>query len=470
MMWVAESPDASYVISTGIKNVSSTGKSQLHIAKLKASDGSIVWEMNYGTASGVETVAFTSDGGFVVGGFIDSNDGVSGMHFKSGGQVESGKPFIGKISKADADGTSAPSGFTWTYSQSGTEYSGSAKALRVDSSDNIYFVAGTASAVIKIDKNGNEVWKTGQLDSKAQMNDLELASDGLVVVGHKTYTTNNGCSNCSIIKGHMKKLDTSGKEQWSKDYGNYGGGKNQFDKLPAGDWALIYNECWGVAPRYDTDGTTQNGFVLACGTGIEGCTTNFNDALLSKCKKDPRTTWRSLAVATDLKGERVYSRMDSYQGGDTKVWAAAAEYVVSAPAGKHMIITDEAMGFGVLTIKAYDNQICTKADVVGPPDNETYTDDQDTGEGEEGEGEGEGDFWGWFGFGGGDEEDEEGTDEEDTGGDFWSWGRTTTDEGEEGTDEAAGAGIRLPWMPNGASTVKYSAASVAAMLYGTTFM
>lgn len=54
----------------GIKEKS--GKSEMIIAKLKMSDGSIVWEMNYGDGSGVESIAFTSDGGFVVGGYINS--------------------------------------------------------------------------------------------------------------------------------------------------------------------------------------------------------------------------------------------------------------------------------------------------------------------------------------------------------------------------------------------------------------
>ena len=69
-MWVAESPDHTYLIVAGIKK-SGTG-SIMNIAKLKESDGSIVWEMTHGTGSGVETVAFTSDGGFVVGGYTDS--------------------------------------------------------------------------------------------------------------------------------------------------------------------------------------------------------------------------------------------------------------------------------------------------------------------------------------------------------------------------------------------------------------
>jgi hypothetical protein len=79
------------LIVAGIKE-DSAGKSTMQIAKLLESDGSIVWEMNYnptslnsGRGAGVETVAFTSDGGFVVGGYIDTTLGIEEMLFKSSG-------------------------------------------------------------------------------------------------------------------------------------------------------------------------------------------------------------------------------------------------------------------------------------------------------------------------------------------------------------------------------------------------
>lgn len=89
---------------------------------------------------------------------------------------------------------------------------------------------------------------------------------------------------------------------------------NQFTDIEEGNWALISNECWGVAPRYADDGITHDGYVVACGTGIMGCALRWNRGLflVSECKADPRNTWRGLTVATDLDGERVYSRLDSY--------------------------------------------------------------------------------------------------------------------------------------------------------------
>jgi len=140
-LWAAQSNDGTFIIVAGMKD-NGSGKSTMVITKLLESDGSVVWTMNYGTGAGVETVAFTSDGGFVVGGYIDMTDDLSEIAFKSGGQVTSGKPFLGKISAANAAASSAPSAFEWTYSNDSADYAGSAKAIRIDSSDNIYSVFG----------------------------------------------------------------------------------------------------------------------------------------------------------------------------------------------------------------------------------------------------------------------------------------------------------------------------------------
>lgn len=117
--------------------------------------------------------------------------------------------------------------------------------------------------------------------------------------------------------------------------------------MAEGDWALIYNECWGVAKHYDTAGTSHNGYVLACGTGIETCGAfwgPFWPWTYYACELDPRKVWRSLAIAVNLSGERVWSRMDNFQGEN--IVSSAAEYVYASSDGKHTIITDEQMGMG----------------------------------------------------------------------------------------------------------------------------
>ena len=139
---------------------------------------------------------------------------------------------------------------------------------------------------------------------------------------------------------------------------------SQFSEIEEGNWGLIYNECWGVAPKYADDGTTHDGYVMSCGTGIEGCAAwgwNLGLFIWLECQGDPRGTWRALTVATDLEGERVYSRMDSYGvgiGADPDVGNSAGEYVFVNSDGGHVIVTDEGMGMGFLTIAPYTEEIC----------------------------------------------------------------------------------------------------------------
>ena len=106
----------------------------------------------------------------------------------------------------------------------------------------------------------------------------------------------------------MTKLKTDGTVDWSKTYGNYKGGVNQFAGLPEAYEALVYTECWGMAKTYAADLTTHNGYALACGSGIEGCPSWMKPLYKQECKKDPRIEWRALTVATDLNGERVWHR------------------------------------------------------------------------------------------------------------------------------------------------------------------
>ena len=42
--------------------------------------------------------------------------------------------------------------------------------------------------------------------------------------------------------------------------------------------------------------------------------------------------------------------------------SSAAEYVFAMADGKHGVITDEAMGLGIMTLKAFDDSLCQAAD------------------------------------------------------------------------------------------------------------
>ena len=383
--WVAESPDGTYLIVVGIEEQDSAALSDMAIWKINAADGSIAWQMTYGSAgqgSGLETAGFTSDGALIVGGFVEAPGGIGDMLFKSAGFVADAKPFIAKISAVDAAGLVSPSGFEWAHVEADTTYLGSTRAMRIDGGDNIFANVGSRTAVLKLSSSGAVIWSSGQIDSTFQSNDLELVpkDGGMILVGHQFGSTMAGCvgSGCSVVKGAMLKLDSSGALAWGpKLYGNYPGGVNQFAGLAAGDLALVYTECWGVTATYSSSGNSITGYALSCGTGIENCNNpealsggGYNAEVQAECASDPRVSWRALTIATDLDGNRVWSRMDSYQGGTASshgsVQASAAEYLFPVSGGSLAFISDEATGFGFGVISVADGVKCyeTLADVL----------------------------------------------------------------------------------------------------------
>jgi len=83
---VAESPDFSYYIVAGMKEIDNS-QTTMVIGKYNAADGALVWEMNHGSdySNGVESVGFLSDGSFVVGGYTGTEETADKLTFKSGG-------------------------------------------------------------------------------------------------------------------------------------------------------------------------------------------------------------------------------------------------------------------------------------------------------------------------------------------------------------------------------------------------
>ena len=53
--------------------------------------------------------------------------------------------------------------------------------------------------------------------------------------------------------------------------------------------------------------------------------------------------------------------MDNFQREEVMA-SSAAEYVFAMADGKHGVITDEAMGLGIMTLKAFDDSLCQAAD------------------------------------------------------------------------------------------------------------
>ena len=85
---VAESPDGKSLIAVGVQQTSSSSiYTDLAVWKINNADGAIVWTMNYKggkimdgdlvEGSAAQSIAFASDGGVIIGGFLASNEPAS---------------------------------------------------------------------------------------------------------------------------------------------------------------------------------------------------------------------------------------------------------------------------------------------------------------------------------------------------------------------------------------------------------
>ena len=129
-------------------------------------------ESGIGKFSGYESVVFTADGGFVAGGFANGqHDSIDTLHYKSGGQVDSGNPIAQKFSAsvANTGKQSSPLSATpeWTFACGGqgstncSKMVGSFNTMRVFTENGVEKIASTfrlpKSAIITLNaSNGTE--------------------------------------------------------------------------------------------------------------------------------------------------------------------------------------------------------------------------------------------------------------------------------------------------------------------------
>jgi len=244
---VQQTADGGYVVAGYTKSndgdVSGNhGESDCWVVKLDTS-GNMVWQRSLGGSSKEEaySVQQTTDGGYVVGGLANSNDGdVSGNHGSS-------DCWVVKL---------APSGnLVWQKSLGGSSWD-SANGIQ-QTADGGYMVAGgTASNdydvsgnhgesdfwVAKLDPSGNLIWQRclGGSRTDNAMSIQQAADGGYVVAGY----TNSDNGNVSGFHGSwdywVVKLDPSGNLVWQKCLGGSG-----------------FDRAWSIQPAVD------GGYVVA---------------------------------------------------------------------------------------------------------------------------------------------------------------------------------------------------------------
>ena len=101
--YVAVSPDKTYLIAAGVIAGDQKAEFKRWLVKIDAKTGRSIWEIvlpsddkEIGFASGYESIQFTSDGGFIAGGWAQG-DYMKMPAYKSGGQIDSGVPLAQKF-------------------------------------------------------------------------------------------------------------------------------------------------------------------------------------------------------------------------------------------------------------------------------------------------------------------------------------------------------------------------------------
>ncbi|MBO8140214.1 MAG: T9SS C-terminal target domain-containing protein [Thermosipho sp. (in: Bacteria)] len=192
-------------------------------------DGNIKWQKALGGSNNelAYSIQQTSDGGYIVAGNTNSNDGdVSGNHGN----------FDYWVIKLDNSGN-----IEWQKALGGSDYE-YARSIQ-QTNDGGYIVAGTAYSndgdvtgnnvgncywVVKLDSNGNIEWQKALGGSSGDWADsIQQTSDGGYIVAGYTYSNDGDVSgNHGERDFWIVKLDKNGNIEWQKALGG-----------SSGDWA-----------------------------------------------------------------------------------------------------------------------------------------------------------------------------------------------------------------------------------------
>ncbi|WP_082377284.1 T9SS type A sorting domain-containing protein [Chryseobacterium indologenes] len=267
---VRQTNDGGYIVagsthSTNGDVSNNHGQEDFWIVKLNSS-GNIVWEKTLGGSGNdaAKCIRQTPDGGYIVAGKSDSNDGdITGNN----GYLD------GWIVKLDQNG-----GITWQKSIGGPNFEEfSSIELTADGG---YVMAGNISTstnsfnywIVKVDSSGNTQWSKnygGSASDKA--NSLKLTPDGGYIIAGSSnsndgdITAGNGNYDYWIIK-----LDHLGNLQWQKSFGDY-----------------MYDNAFGID-------NTEDGGLIVLGYSATTDTTNLssNDYWLIKLNANGDTEWQ----------------------------------------------------------------------------------------------------------------------------------------------------------------------------------
>jgi len=199
---VAETSDGGYIIAGSTQSYGN-GSSDVWLIETDSS-GTKEWSQTFGGSEYdySESVAETSDGGYIVAGSTES--------YGAGGSDV-------WLIETDSSGTEE-----WSQTFGGSEYDYSDSV--VETSDGGYIVAGSTESygaggsdvwLIKTDANGTEEWdKTFGGSNYDWGSSVAHTSDGGYIIAGSTYSYGAGSADLWLIK-----TDVSGTEEWNQAFG-----------------------------------------------------------------------------------------------------------------------------------------------------------------------------------------------------------------------------------------------------------
>lgn len=310
------------------------------VLKLDGS-GEIQWEKSLGGSDQdtVYSIFQTNDGGYILAGYSDSNDGdVSGHHGPTGDLIPDYW-----IVKLDSSGS-----LEWQKSLGGNGYD-QAQSVR-QTSDNGYIVAGYSDSndgdvsgnhgvydvwVVKLNNSGSIEWQKslGGSDYDITSSVMETADGGYLIAA-------SSGSDDGDVTGHhgngdfwIVKLDSAGNLNWQECFGG-SGGESAFSAQQTTDNGFIIS---GFTASDDGDVTGHHGggdyWVVKLGPDLMGV----------KDLSDNSINIFPNPVIDDLMFSRVLYNIEIYTAGGQKVLSET---------GGNKSINVHALPLGIYLLKA----------------------------------------------------------------------------------------------------------------------
>lgn len=215
---IKQTSDGGYIIAGYSASVdgqvsNNHGDNDYWIVKIEPS-GDIQWENSYGGSNDDEAQSIdqTSDGGYIVAGYSNSNDGdVTENH----GQYDYW------VIRLDSIGA-----LIWQKSF-GTSYSDYARSVQ-QTADGNFVVAGSLAKngiknfwILKLDDMGNEIWiqSFGGTNEDGAFAIEQSIDEGYIVAGDAVSTDGDVIGNHGAGDEWILKLDGNGAISWKKCYG-----------------------------------------------------------------------------------------------------------------------------------------------------------------------------------------------------------------------------------------------------------